>query len=433
MGLIEGLVGTFFPLVFLDRGGSLVALSIMISLISLGGAFQSIWGYIIDRYQRPKSLANTALLIGSTSLGLMTINGSPTIFGAGKVGHSLTTAAFGNGNAYLRSAYFSTTQRGRIGNMFMGFNLIGVAFGVFVTGLVYDTYGYQYAVLIHGLAAALAILSLVFFKTIPEFNSSLIQDEQLWAALVENKADLNYSLADTLRIASRSEGLVQFIIGILIFQFAVGLSGPFFIVELHRAWQLSTLNIGVITTFNTIMQVIVIFLFVPIVDIINRKRTFTIGTAFAIIPVIAIIIPPPWITAYFDGVVAFWIFIYFLSSIGWGLVNSLLLTLLIDFVHPKIRATVIGIYGSIQALVVFLAGLLAAMILSLGGTTTLVFGCSISGRLLGLFILILAPSPPLLNSDYYEQRRIFLSRLYTTVERGIVWIPIVGKLILKDK
>ena len=431
LGLIEGMIGTFFPLVFVAQGGSLFQLSLILSLVSLVGAFQSLWGSFLDRFHKPKLLGSSSLLIQSGTIFTMALSGSPQMFGGARVGNSLSTSAYNNANAYLRSSYFSNSRRGRMGNLFVGFNLLGVAFGVFSTGLIYNKIGFKQFSLIHLLAAILSLMVLVlFFFFLPEFREDLVQDEQLRFAMIEERADLNYSMKDIITLSRKSKGLLLFILVNLVFNFSVGLSGPFFIIEMSERWSLNTLEIGLITTFNAVLQVLIIFLFTPVVDIINRKMGFTIGIALAIIPVIAMVMPTTIISVFGSSFI-FWMVVYAISSIGWGLVNALSLTLLIDYVNPKVRGSVIGIYGSLQALVTFFAGLVAAVLIVLFPSTILIFYLSIIGRITALILLFFTNRPPLPSSDYYIQRKIFFSRFSASFERGVVWIPVVGKILTR--
>jgi MFS family permease len=379
-------------------------------------------------------MGNLSMALGTTSLvSMATLPGSMG-FGGSRMVHGLSGSAMANSTAYLRSAYFPSSKRGRIGNLFMGFNLLGVASGVLLAGLFYNWVGYSQFQFVHLIAAYLtAVAALLLWRYIPEFDESLIADEQLKFALVEESADLQFSMKETLIYARRSHGLIFFILGTLIFHLSVGISGPFFVVALSQTWTLSSLDIGLLSTFNAFLQVVIIFLFTPVVDIVNRKKAFTLGGIFAIIPAFAMVLEPALIMSLFSSTFVYWIVIYTLSSMGWGLINALSLTLLVDYIHPKIRASIVGIYGSLQAFLGFVAALLAGLLVTLSGSMLLVFWVSLVGRVVGVAILIISPEPPLPTSDFYDRRKIFVTRMYSTVERSIFWLPVVGSIMRKRR
>jgi MFS family permease len=435
IGAVEGIVGTFFPIIFVEKGGSLSSLGFIVAFVSLAGSLQIVWGKIIDTYRIPKLMSASSIVVTSVATGAMGASPTAGLFGGARVGGSVGTSVFNTTNSYLRSAYFPSTRRGRIGNIFMGMNLLGVTLGVFLAGLYYDHFGYDFSLEIHVIAAIVGLIAAILYgKFLPEFDVSLVKDEQLSFAMLTEKANLNYSFIETTKLVLSSKGLVPFIIGSQIFNFGVSISGPYFIVDLNDRWAFSNFQIASLMTFNSIVQVIVVFLFIPIIDIINRKHAFTTGIFLAILPRVGMLMSPSFVAQHIGSQFWFWMFIYGLSSIGWGLINAIVLTLLIDYVHPKIRGTVIGSYGSIQAILTFFGSLLAGILLQTIFTNTVeIFSVSILFRTIGFVILFFTPSAPIPISDFYEQRQIFLTKLVATMERGILWLPVVGKILVKKK
>ena len=301
---------------------------------------------------------------------------------------------------------------------------MGIA--VIITGFVYDTRGYDYAWVIHviaGICFALALL--LYTKSVPEFDIKHVRDEQLAHQINSDQAQALYSAKEKWLIVKRSRGLIPFIIGYLVFNFGVAISGPFFILDLSTRWELSGIQLAILLTFNSAMQVIVIFLVIPIIDFIDRKILFTISVGLATLPAVGMIIPIPLALRIFSSPLIFWMVIYFMSSIGWGLVNALLLTLIIDYVHPKIRATVTASFGTLQALLVFIGSILSGFLVEFVVPNEVwIFAISLCFRVIGFSILLAkTPSPTIPMADFSLRRQIFMSKVMSTFERGMLWIP----------
>jgi MFS family permease len=432
LGAAEGIVGTYFPIVFLELGGSLVGLSIFIAFISLIGMTQIIWIEIINHKGRPKQLGAISLGLNSLFTALMGITGNARVFGSSRIGSSLTTAIFNTANVSLRTTFFSLRKNGRIGNLFMGYYLMGMAITVLLGGLLYEIIGLGVYRELHIISGVFLIIAgVIMWKFIPEYNIVRVEKSQEQYNEILENIDLDYSFKDQIKLFRMSEGLTLFFFGSLIFNFGVGVSAPYFVVDMNQRWALSMANIGVLTTFNVIMMVLIIFLFLPIVDIIDRKTLYTIGIALAASPAYAILLEPEWVN-WFISSFWYWMFVYFWSSIGWGIISALVVTLIIDYVHPKIRLKVIVYYGAAFSLFTALASLLAGLLMHLFDSYFLIFLASTLIRTVGLILIWFNVSPPIPFADFYERRRIFITRFTSTMERGLMTLPIVSKRIKKQ-
>ncbi|MCE7734820.1 MAG: MFS transporter, partial [Candidatus Heimdallarchaeota archaeon] len=153
LGLAEGLIGTFFPLVFIHFGGTNFELGLFVGIISLLGSFQIFWGRLIDRFEVPKKLALSSLVVNSaTSVG-MALAQSSNAFAISRSVNGLSNSAFANGDYFLRTAYFPVRDRGKTNNYFMAINLFGVSTAITIAGFIYDSYGFGYANIVHLMAA----------------------------------------------------------------------------------------------------------------------------------------------------------------------------------------------------------------------------------------------------------------------------------------
>lgn len=126
--------------------------------------------------------------------------------------------------------------------------------------------------------------------------------------------------------------------------------------------------------------------------------------------------------------------IFFVSSIGWGIVHSTTLTLLVDYVHPKIRSTVIAGYGSGLALVSFIAAITGGTLISFFSPNNhYLFVISSIFRILGVLFIVKTQSPPIPFSDFYVQRQIFFTRFRASFEKAISWMPLSFRLKTRNK
>jgi MFS family permease len=435
LGVAEGLVGTFFPLVFLHFGGTNFELGLFVGIISLLGSFQIFWGKFIDRFEIPKRLSVSALAANCVVLTGMGLTSSANVFGISRSVNGLSNSAFANGDYFLRTAYFPVRDRGRTNNYFMAINLFGVAAAITFVGFIYDEYGFGYSNVVHFIAAGLFLLSFILYKTtVPEFNPKFVRDEQIIYTRVKERANLHYSFKEIYSIMKQSAGLNFYILGRLIFNFGVAFSGPFFIVVLNRGWGFNNSELALMLSFNAIIQVVAIVVLLPFIDFLDRKQLMTFGLILATIPAIAISLKPEWIEQYFGDKFIFWMGIFFISSIGWGIVNSTTLTLLVDYVHPKIRSTVIAGYGSVLALLSFFAAISGGILIDLfSPNNNYFFVISSAIRIFGVLIIIKTQSPPIPFADFYVQRQIFFTRFRTSFERVINWMPLSLRLKTRNK
>jgi MFS family permease len=434
LGIGEGFLGTFFPIIFLYKGGSLFTLGVISGIISLGGTIQIVWGRLIDKYGVPKKIVIGSLTINIISAGVMGISPNSPIYGGGRMSNSFANNAYANANQFLRSAYFETKHRGKIGNIFMASNLLGISISSLLAGFFYQYYGYNWSWIIHIFAVVVFFLALIIYNIkVPEFNPKLARDEQFLYAQVIESANLEYSKSELWEFMKRSKGLIPFMLGYLIFHFGVALTAPYFIVDLQNRWRFSSIQLAALIAFNSIIQVTVISVIIPFIDFIDRKNLFTYALILAILPVIGLLFVPSLIQSIFGSNFIFWILVYFISSIGWGIINATLLTLIIDYVHPQIRGLVISGFAAIQALMSFVASILGGTLLDFVFKSSVhLFLTSVLIRFAGFLLLVKVESPPIPFADYYTQRRIFMERIRTTFERGITWIPVVNNIYRKN-
>ncbi|MFV2015207.1 MAG: MFS transporter, partial [Candidatus Heimdallarchaeota archaeon] len=283
--------------------------------------------------------------------------------------------------------------------------------------------------------AGLFLFALVLYKiSVPEFNPKYVRDEQIIYTRIKERANLNYSVREIFTIMKQSVGLNSFIVGMLIFNFGYALSGPFFIVELNRSWGFSNSELALMLSFNAIVQVITIVVLLPFIDFLNRKQLITFGLTLASIPVITMSLRPEWVGQYFSDLFIFWMIILSISSIGWGIVNSTTLTLLVDYVHPKIRSTVIAGYGSGLAFLSFFAATTGGVLIGLfSPNNNYLFIISSIFRILGVLFIAKTQSPPIPFADFYVQRQIFFTRFRASFERAINWMPLAFRLRSRNK
>ena len=164
LGFTEGLIGTFFPLIFLHFGGTNFELGLFVGIISLLGSFQIFWGKIIDRFEIPKKLAISSLALNTVTSTGMALTHSSNVFGVARSFNGLSNSAFANGDYFLRTAYFPVKERGKTNNYFMAINLFGVSTAITIAGFIYDKYGFGFANIVHLMAAGLFLLALVLYK-----------------------------------------------------------------------------------------------------------------------------------------------------------------------------------------------------------------------------------------------------------------------------
>lgn len=435
LGFAEGLIGTFFPLVFIHFGGTDFELGLFVGIISLLGSFQIFWGRLIDRFEVPKKLTLSSLAVNSAASAGMALTQSSDIFAISRSVNGLSNSAFANGDYFLRTAYFPVRERGKTNNYFMAINLFGVSAAITIAGFVYDEYGFGYANIIHFIAAGLFLFSLILYKiAVPEFNPKYVRDEQIIYTRVKERANLNYSTREIYTIMKQSKGLNSFMIGMMIFHFGFALSGAFFVVELNRGWGFSSSELALMLSFNAIVQVITITVLLPFIDFMKRKQLITLGLGLTSISVIGMSMKPDWIDQYVGDKFIFWMGIFLVSSIGWGIVYSTTLTLLVDYVHPKIRSTVIAGYGSGLALISFIAAISGGILISFfSPNNNYLFVISSIFRILGVVFIVKTQPPPIPFADFYVQRQIFFTRFRASFERAINWIPLSFRFKTRNK
>ncbi len=365
----------------------------------------------------------------------MSSTSSSSIFGLSRAVNGLSNSGFANSDYFLRTAYFPVRNRGKTQNYFMAISLLGVSTSITIVGIVYDRFGFDYSKMIHFIAAGIFFAAFImYWKYVPEFNPKYVRDEQIVYARVKDRANLNYSSKEIVKIMKLSPGLIKYLIGMLVFNFGFALSGPFFIVELNRGWGFNNSELALMLSFNSITQVIVIVVLLPFIDFIDRKKLISIGILLACLPVIALSLKPEWIESYFYSKFLFWMGIFFIASIGWGIINSTTLTLLVDFVNPKIRSTIIAGYGSVLAFMSFIAAVLGGFLIDyVLPNNQFLFLISTAIRFAGFLILMKTMSPPIPFADFYAQRQLFFARFRSNFEKAVTWLPISRRYKSRNK
>ncbi|OLS21460.1 MAG: hypothetical protein HeimC2_33520 [Candidatus Heimdallarchaeota archaeon LC_2] len=435
LGFAEGLIGTFFPLVFLHFGGSNFELGLFVGIISLLGSFQIFWGKIIDKFEVPKKLSIASLSVNTATALSMASTSSSSVFGISRAVNGLSNSGFANSDYFLRTAYFPVKNRGKTQNYFMAINLFGVSTSITIVGVVYDRFGFDYSHLIHYIAAGIFVVAFfMYLRYVPEFNPKYVRDEQILYARVKDRANLDYSVKEIIQLMKLSPGLIKYLFGMLVFNIGFALSGPFFIVELNREWGFKNSELALMLSFNSISQVLVILVLLPFIDFVDRKKLIIIGLLLACVPVFALSMKPEWIETYFSSTFLFWMGIFFIASIGWGILNSTTLTLLVDYVNPKIRSTIIAGYGSATAFLAFFAAVLGGILIDFVlPNNQFLFLISTIIRFLGFIIIFKTTSPPIPFADFYAQRQLFMARFRSNFEKSIQWLPISRRFKSRNK
>jgi MFS family permease len=132
----------------------------------VGGIFYPIWGYLYDRFARPKILALAALIWGSTTW-LSAIAGSFGIFVATRATTGIDDASY-PGAYSMVSDYFEPTKRGKVISVLQLTAVIGGIAGMGLATAFRDSLGWRgIFYLTGGLGIATAILIYFGLKDVP--------------------------------------------------------------------------------------------------------------------------------------------------------------------------------------------------------------------------------------------------------------------------
>ncbi|MCY3410060.1 MAG: MFS transporter [Candidatus Heimdallarchaeota archaeon] len=423
IGIAEGIIGTYFPILFVFKGGSRYALGIVTGVIALTGLSQLYLGKLLDEKKIPKKILAGSVGLNIASIGAMGLSSSGTMYGSSRVSNNLGNNGINNANNFMKAIYVPGKNRGSYGNLLVGANLFGVMLGVNIAGVIYENKGYESAWVTHFLATIMLVLALVvIIIEFPYYNQDDIPIEN---QIEEDQLDINevnFNNRDVIMFLRTNRGAFLFLTGYLIFTFGVGTSAPYFTLDLVERWHFSSQELTFFMTFNVLMQVIIIYLLVPIIDRLNRKKLFNLAIFMAITPVAFNASSPVLISSIMNPI-AFWIISFSLSSIGWGVINAVLITLLIDYVPPKIRGRLIGIFATTQALLNFIAAIISGMLVNIGITTVTIFLISLFFRIAGFVFITVASEPIIPLYEFHNPRRTFLLRIRSTLESGSLPLP----------
>jgi MFS family permease len=132
----------------------------------VGGIFYPIWGYLYDRFARPKILALAALIWGSTTW-LSAIAGSFGIFVATRASTGIDDASY-PGAYSMVSDYFEPTKRGKVISVLQLTAVIGGIAGMGLATAFRQSLGWRgIFYLTGGLGIATAILIFFGLKDVP--------------------------------------------------------------------------------------------------------------------------------------------------------------------------------------------------------------------------------------------------------------------------
>lgn len=156
----------------------------------VGGLFFPVWGYLYDRYARPKILALAAFLWGITTW-LSAIAPTFGAFVATRASTGIDDASY-PGAYSLVSDYFGPTRRGKIISILQLTAVMGGIVGMVLATLFRDTIGWQGIFYITGgLGVTWALVMLLTLKDMPrgqaepeqEGRSEVVTAKFSWAAV----------------------------------------------------------------------------------------------------------------------------------------------------------------------------------------------------------------------------------------------------------
>jgi len=138
----------------------------------VGGIFYPIWGYLFDRYARPKILALAALLWGCTTW-LSAIARSFGIFIATRASTGIDDASY-PGAYSLVSDYYEPTRRGRVISILQLTGVIGGITGMGLATAFRDTLGWRGVFYITGgLGVLIAFVMYFGLREVPRGRPNL--------------------------------------------------------------------------------------------------------------------------------------------------------------------------------------------------------------------------------------------------------------------
>jgi len=136
----------------------------------VGGIFYPIWGYLFDRYARPKILALAALVWGSTTW-LSAIASSFGIFVATRASTGIDDASY-PGAYSLVSDYFEPTRRGKVISVLQLSAVLGGIAGMGMVTVFRDTLGWRGIFYVTGgLGVLIAVVMYFGIREVPRGRS----------------------------------------------------------------------------------------------------------------------------------------------------------------------------------------------------------------------------------------------------------------------
>ncbi|MBD3192642.1 MAG: MFS transporter [Candidatus Heimdallarchaeota archaeon] len=422
--IADSIISPFIPLYGQFLGASSIVIGFIVSITSLLSVFQIIWAQIAQRFKASRIIAlisnylstvfNFLFLATKNVFGFAGLRGAQSIISSAAIP---TTSA-------LLAERTQPKDWGFWNSIVQGMLILGTLIGTLVGGVILTKVpNYTGYLIIFICAGGLGIISAIFFHFgIP--SQRRLETKGRWIKVEE----VELTISNVLATMKTERNFILFCLVNFIFVFGVNLSGPFYIIFNTSNYHLTIFEASILTTVGLVPQIISSIITSKFIEKVRKKELVILGAFITSLFPISYIIP--FLVGRQSNVLWILIIIWVINGTAWGVINSSLITLALDIIHPRRRTLQLAINNSINAIALFVAPILGGLILEKIAISYLLFIISGAIRFIGGILFIIIKEPIIGGTILRPINRVYTHIVRSNIERQVITLVTVPKELI---
>lgn len=411
--LSDSIISPFIPLYGQALGATSTQIGFIVSITSLLSIVQLFWAYISQKFRITRAIAIISSYVSSVfSFVLLPIK-NIYAFASVRGAHSIVLSATVPTSSSLIAERIPQSSWPLHNSLLQGILVVGTAIGTLVGGIFLWKFSTSLGfVIIFISSGAISILSAMLFHIAIPSQKRLVSKGRWY-----NIEEVDVTFNNTLAIMKTERNFLLFCIVNFIFVFGVNLSGPFYIIFNTTHYDLTIFETALLTAIGLIPQTISSIITAKFIEKVRKKELLIIAGIFtAFFPVFFMI---PSLVGRVSNVFWILIIIWCFNGICWGIVNSSLVVLLLDIIHPRRRALQLAINNSLSAVALFVAPIIGGLVIEKTATIYIILIISAAIRFIGVILFIFVKEPVIGGTILRPIQRLVPYILRSNMERGV--------------
>lgn len=411
-------------------------IGLIVSITSLLSIFQIIWARLADKLKNSRLIAIISNYASSVFNFLFIIVKNFGYFVSMRGIQSLSASASIPTSSSILAERTQTKDWPFWNSFGQAFLVLGTLIGVLVGGFLLSRFsndlGFMIIFIVSGVVSVLG--ALFFHIAVPK--KSALEKKKRWYQVEEVSVNLDNILA----VMKTDRNFIRLSLASFIFRFGVNFSAPFYIIYNTSAsfYSLTISQTAILCAMGLIPQIIFSIFTIKFIEKLRTKEVLIIGTILtSFFPIIFLI---PYLTGMMQNIYPILIILWVVNGMVWGVINSGLLTLTLNVIHPRRRILQLAIYNSLNSIALFIAPILGGLAIPesvLRGEAhisvvliCLIFIIGAAFRLLGGLLFIRVKEPVIGGTILRPINKILSYPIRSNIEKTISTIIVSSEKIL---